>query len=875
MTEVTRLRAEHRAAALGIATGRPRLSWLVEGAPAGVDQVAYEVAAVVSGHDHTSGRVSSAERVLTPWPFDELGSRERAVVRVRAWLDDGTETPWSEPLEIHVGLLNNSDWSESFVVPNHAVEVGRPRPGYLLRASFEAVQPVRRALLHATAQGVYELSLNGVRVGDDVLSPGWTSYRHRLKVYTYDVTDLLKDGENVVGAMLGDGWFRGRIGFGGGRWDYYGHQVALLCQLEVSGDGLDYSVVPLADRWRWREGPVVAAGLYEGEKYDARLLPAGWDAPGAQSAEWRAPYLQRVTAAVRLEPAVDEPVRVTQQLAPVSIERRPNGRVRLDFGQNIAGKLAITVSGPTGHEVRLHHAEVLEDDELGIRTLRTATAVDTYTLRGDGEPERWTPRFTVHGFRYAEVENWPRTFAEDDVKALVVHTDMERIGSFASDHLLLNKLHDNIVWSMRGNFVSLPTDCPNRDERLGWTGDIQVFAPAACFLYDSAAALQNWLADLRAEQGEDGWVPNFVPWLPVGFPEPGSAAWGDAAVIVPWTIYERYGDIAILREQYESMKAWMAYSLQKTGSSGLIEDGFELGDWLDPAAPPDRPIEARTNRYLVANAYLIYSARLVAQVAALVGTADESQFYQTVSDETLRAFRQAYLPADGWGELDTQTGLALAIEFNLLASEQERADAGKRLAELVDKGGYVVQTGFVGTPVICDALASVGQVDAAYALLLQEQCPSWLYQVTMGATTTWERWDSMLPDGSINPGEMTSFNHYAFGAVADFLHRRAAGLAPASPGYRKLHIEPLPGSVLRRAEARLMTPYGEAASAWTRDGARFVLRVTVPTGATATVVLPDSRRSQHKVGSGAHTFTTDLPPHAQPSGDAVGDNKKR
>jgi alpha-L-rhamnosidase len=258
-----------------------------------------------------------------------------------------------------------------------------------------------------------------------------------------------------------------------------------------------------------------------------------------------------------------------------------------------------------------------------------------------------------------------------------------------------------------------------------------------------------------------------------------------------------------------------------------------------------------------------------------VGTADERRFYEAVSDETLRAFREAYLPADGWGELDTQTGLALAVEFNLLASEQERVDAGKRLAELVDKGGYVVQTGFVGTPVICDALASVGQIDAAYALLLQEQCPSWLYQVTMGATTTWERWDSMLPDGSVNPGEMTSFNHYALGAVADFLHRRTAGLAPASPGYRKLHIEPLPGSVLQHAEARLMTPYGEAASAWTRDGTRFVLRVTVPTGVTATVVLPDTQRSQHEVGSGTHTFMTDLPAQAQPSGDAVSDKKKQ
>jgi alpha-L-rhamnosidase len=833
---------------------------LLEGAPAGTNQIAYEVMARVSGHDRSSGRVASAERVLVPWPFDEMGSRERALVNVKAWLDDGTETDWSDQLELHVGLLCAGDWSEPFVVPPAQVTRGAPRPGHLLRATFVSARPVRRALLHATAQGVYELSLNGQRVGDDVLSPGWTSYRHRLKTYTYDVTDLVREGENVLGAMLADGWFRGRIGFGGGVWDYYGRDVALLAQLEVSTDGWAYDVVPLAEQWRWSDGPVIAAGLYEGETFDARRLPARWDEAGVPDGNWRRPVLRAVAnGEARLEPAIDEPVRVTQRLSPTSVEKRPGGRIRLDFGQNIAGKLAIAVKGPAGHEVRLHHAEVLERGELGVRPLRTASAIDSYTLRGSGEAEHWTPRFTVHGFRYAEVENWPGELHPEDVTALVVHTDMQRTGTFVTDHEPLNTLHENIVWSMRGNFVSLPTDCPNRDERLGWTGDIQVFAPAACFLYDSAAALESWLRDVSAEQGQDGWVPNFVPWLPVGFPEPASAAWGDAAVVVPWTLYQRYGDLEILREQYPSMKAWLGYSVGKTGSSGLIEDGFELGDWLDPAAPPDRPSEARTNRYLVANAYLIYSARLVAQVAQLLDLPVDSAYYSELAEKTLRMFRDAYLPGDGWGELDTQTGLALAIEFDLLASDEERSDAGRRLAELVDKAGYVVHTGFVGTPVICDALASAGQVDAAYALLLQEQCPSWLYQVAMGATTMWERWDSMLPDGSINPGEMTSFNHYAFGAVADFLHRRSAGLASAAPGYRELHIEPLPGSVLQRAEARLMTPYGEAASAWSRDGNSFRLEVVVPPGVTATVVVPDAQKTRHAIGSGVHRFAVEMP----------------
>jgi alpha-L-rhamnosidase len=472
-------------------------------------------------------------------------------------------------------------------------------------------------------------------------------------------------------------------------------------------------------------------------------------------------------------------------------------------------------------------------------------------LAGEGR-EHWTPAFALHGFRYAEIEGWPGDLGPDDVRALVVHSDMTRTGRLSVSDPLLDRLHENVVWSMRGNFVGLPTDCPQRDERLGWTGDIQVFAPAAAFLHDCAGTLVSWLRDVAAEQRADGAVPNYVPWLPLGFPDFDSAAWGDAVVVVPWTLYQRFGDRRVLRELWPAMTGYVDYLASLAGPDGLITDGFQLGDWLDPAAPPERPGDSRTDRHLVANAYLVHSSRLVARAAELVGSAGEAERYAALSARTLTAFRAAYA---GRPALGTPTALALAIAFDLLASDGERLRAGARLAELTAAGGDVIQTGFVGTPIICDALADTGQAAAAYRLLLQTECPSWLYQVVMGATTTWERWDSLLPDGTINPGEMTSFNHYAFGAIADFVQRRVAGLAPAAPGYRVVCVDPLFGP-LEHASATLDSPYGSVGTAWRREGDGIVLDVDLPAGVSATVVPAGDA---HVVGPGRHSFAIPEP----------------
>jgi alpha-L-rhamnosidase len=523
---------------------------------------------------------------------------------------------------------------------------------------------------------------------------------------------------------------------------------------------------------------------------------------------------------------------------------------------------------PAGTEVTVRHAEVLEDGELGTRPLRTAAQTDVVVL-GELGPRTWEPRFTFHGFRYAEVTGWPGELATADLEAVVVHTDLRPTGTFSCSDPDVTKLHENVVWGMRGNFVDVPTDCPQRDERLGWTGDLEAFIPTASFLYDTAGMLRSWLADLAAEQLVDlgGIPPLYVPWIPLlPFPVQAEAGWGDAAVVVPWTLYQRHGDAQLLADQWASMTAWMdAFA----GAAGKELDfagvPFMLGDWLDPAAPPDQPGAARTPWPLVATAYLARSARIMAQAAEVLGR-DGSE-YAALAERVAERFRAEYVTTTGRVAYPAQTAYALALECGLLLPEQ-RAHAGELLAAQVAADGWHIATGFLGTPFVTDALVDAGEVASAYELLLQREHPSWLYPVTMGATTVWERWDSMLPDGSINPGEMTSFNHYAYGAVADWLHRTVAGLAPAAPGYRRLRVAPRPGPGITSASATHETPYGPAAVSWTLDGTAFALDALVPPNCTAEVALPDGSMPV-EVGSGRHTFertVTVPPPVEKPKG---------
>jgi alpha-L-rhamnosidase len=846
MTRVHQVRAELRPDALGVASASPRLSWQVESEGAVQDASELRIRRP-SGTEHVL--LDGGDQVLVAWPFPQLRSRERTEVSVRVRVG-GDWSDWSDPLEIEGALYDRDDWREPLVVPSTSAP-HRTRGSHLLRAEFTLDEPVSSARLYLTAHGVFVASLNGDALSDEHLAPGWTSYRNRLRYRVHDVTQLVRADHNVLAVELADGWFRGNIGFDGGLWDVYGAHVGLLAQLEVTGESGETLVVPLGDAWRSAPGPSTAAGLYEGEAYDARLLPSGWHVPGFDAAEWARPELRDVsTIDARLEPAINAPVRPIEVLRPVAIERRDDGRIRLDFGQNISGLLRVRVAAPSGHTIRLHHAEVLEGDQLGVRPLRRAVSVDSYT--SSGAPAEWMPRFTIHGFRYAELEGWPSRFDPDAVEAVVIHTDMERRGWFESSDPMLNRLHENTVWSMRDNFVDLPTDCPQRDERTGWTGDIQVFAPAATFLYDSDAVLASWLQDVAAEQGDDGWVPNFVPWIECGFPRGAAAAWGDAAVVVPWVMYQRRGDLGILRTQWPSMCKWIDHLELRIGPDDVVAGSFELGDWLDPSAPPDDAAAARADKYFVASAYLVRSARTVVDVARLLGEAGAAERYARTAERVLQGMRRRWLSR--LEDLtDAPTALALVVAFDLAADEDERMRAGALLAAAVRADGHHISTGFVGTPIICDALTSTGHLDDAYALLLQTECPSWLYPVTMGATTIWERWDSMLPDGTINPGDMTSFNHYALGAVVDYLHRFVGGLTPVEPGYRRVRIQPQPGGGLTWAHVRQVTPYGPIDLRWEAEGGAFSLAVELPSGVTGVVVMPSGE--QLEIGPGATSLS--------------------
>jgi alpha-L-rhamnosidase len=440
-----------------------------------------------------------------------------------------------------------------------------------------------------------------------------------------------------------------------------------------------------------------------------------------------------------------------------------------------------------------------------------------------------------------------------DLRAVVLHSDLERTGWFESSDKLLNQLHENVVWGMRGNFLDVPTDCPQRDERLGWTGDLQVFSPTASFLYDVNGFLQSWLRDLAAEQRKsNGSVPPVIPNA-LGNNFGGAAAWADAATVVPWVMYQRFGDKGILADQFESMHSWVDYVASVAGESHLWDTGFQFGDWLDPTAPPDKPAQARTDKAIVASAYFVHSADLTAQAAEVLGRAEDHKKYLALAAEARAAFVREYITPSGRLMSDAETAYALALVFDLLPTAEQRQRAGDRLSELVRESGYRIRTGFVGTPIICDALCSTGHYIAAYRLLMQQECPSWLYPVTMGATTVWERWDSMLPDGSINPGEMTSFNHYALGAVADWMHRTIGGLTPTEPGYRQMEIRPRPGGGITRAQARHLTPYGMAESTWKIEEEKFNLDVTIPPNTNALVILPNGERIE--VGSGTWNWS--------------------
>ena len=732
----------------------------------------------------------------------------------------------------------------------------------LLRTQFaldDGHGTVTSAKLAVSSLGVFEAFVNGHAVGPDVLSPGWSSYEWRLRYRTYDVTELVEP-VMVLGICLGNGWSRGRLGWNGNR-AFYGDRLAVIAQLELTFADGHWQLVSTDQTWRAGPSATLANDLYDGQTIDARQAGDAWMHPGAAPPGWGGVEALEFDTS-RLTPYVGPPVVRHEAVAPVRIWSSPSGRTLADFGQNLVGWLRFTVQGEAGNEIVVRHGEVLEHGELGARPLRSAQATDRFILSGG--QDHFEPTKTFHGFRYAEITGWPGELTPGALEAVVVHSEMRRTGHFECSDPMINQLHQNVTWGMRGNFLDVPTDCPQRDERLGWTGDLAVFAPSATFLYDAGAFLRDWLRDLAAEQeAHDGIVPLVVPDVlkyetdPSAFPDPGTIAiWGDAAVWVPWALWQAYGDRGVLEDQYASMAAHARRVESLLSPSGLWDTGLQLGDWLDPQAPPGEPFKAKADSRVVATACCYRTACTVTDTAELLGRADDARHFRQLAGRVRAAFNEHYVEDNGTVRSDCATVYALAIAFGLL-DDVMTAQAGDRLAALVTENGYRISTGFAGTPYVTDALTRTGHLDDAYRLLLERGCPSWLYPVAMGATTIWERWDSMLPDGTINPGQMTSFNHYALGAVADWIHRTVGGIAPLEPGYAKVLIAPQPGGGLTWATARLETARGLVEVRWSQTGEDLTVEAAVPAGVTGVIQLKG--QPDREIADGRHTIT--IPGH--------------
>lgn len=863
---ITSLTFEHHppsTSTLGISEPRPRLSWRFGGEVPDWAQSSYDVEILPDGAAAPEiYSVTSSENILVPWPGDALKNAQAASVRVRAHGAQGISTEWSARCTVETGLVDVREWVCELIEPRIDVEVAEgPKRPLLFRREFavEADQRVMKARLHITAHGVYEAEVNGARVGDHVLAPGWSSYAHRLSYQSFDVTDTIREGGNVLGVHVAEGWFMGRLGFAGGKRNIWGERLGVMCQLVISmHDGKEVRVLSDGD-WKYSQGPIVASELYDGEVYDANQEREGWSRPGYDDMAWSPVTARPIPDPAILKAPSGPPVRQTEVLPAVDVSISPSGRTIVDFGQNLVGVVRMRLPpGPKGHNITLTHTEVLEKGECATRPLRHAKATDTVILSGRGSTE-WSPKFTFHGFRYVQVANWPKEhpIELDDFSAVVLHTDMEKTGWFECSDKLLNKLHENIVWGMRGNFLSVPTDCPQRDERLGWTGDIQAFARTANFLYDTAGMLGDWLGDLAAEQMQCGGIPPLVCPNVLGdlIGAQPVALWGDCVVTLPWDLYLAYGDKSILQAQYSSMKAWIDSAIPRQ-ANGLWDDSttYQLGDWLDPLAPADEPGNGRTDPELVANAFLIHATSVLADISSVLGFPDASSTYHSSVTSLKSAFSDEYVTRNGRLVSDSQTSLALAIYFSLLAPSQEKT-AATRLAHLIrSTSRFKIATGFAGTPILGHALTKTGNTQLFYRMLLHRKCPSWLYPVTMGATTVWERWDSMLPDGSVNPGEMTSFNHYALGSVADWMHRVIGGVWPLEPGWREIAVEPVPGGNLTSANVRFLSPCGMVEVGWSIDEEDiFRLDVLLPGNTTGRLRLPGAEGTE-RLGSGRHQF---------------------
>jgi alpha-L-rhamnosidase len=838
---IDHLRVEHAANPLGIDALHPRMSWQLQSDQRGAAQSAYEIQVATNpdalrlGRDllWDSGRVTSAESRLRPYEGPALQSRQRYFWQVKVWDERGRDLGWSRSGGWwEMGILSSAEWQAQWIAP---ADLTRSQQTAVVRREFKLPGRVRQARAYVTSHGLYELFINGRRVGDEMLTPGWTSYNHRLQYQVYDITDLLKKGDNAVGANLGNGWYRGVVGFNGTS-EHYGSQLGLLCQLEVTYDDGHTEVISSDSAWKSHSGPILAAGLYAGETYDARLEMPGWSEAHFDDHDWQA---VAVTDGAKdtLVATEGPPVRRIDELPPRRIFKTPAGDTVVDLGQNMVGWVRLKVKGPAGTVVTLRHAEVLDKDgNFYTANLRTAKQTVTYTLSGHGA-EIYEPHFTFQGFRYVAVNGYPGKLTNSSITGVTLHSDMPATASFVTSNPLLNQLQHNIVWGQKGNFVDVPTDCPQRDERLGWTGDAQVFAPTAAFNRDVSGFFAKWLKDLAADQLPSGSIPHVAPDVisTPNAPSAGAAGWGDAATVIPWALYQAYGDTRYLEQQYPSMRGWVEYEQARAGADEVWDGDFHFGDWLDFFGAAKHTNAGSTSTDLIATAYFARSTDILRQSAELLGYKADARHYTAQLGRIKAAFRKRFLGPDGTVGEGTQTAYVLALDFDLLPDEA-RPNAAAKLAADVRERGHLT-TGFLGTPHLLDVLTRFGYLQEAYMLLDREQFPSWLYPVKHGATTIWERWDGLKPDGTFQDPSMNSFNHYSYGAVGSWMYQVIGGIRPdpASPGYKHFFVQVQPGGGLTHANTTHDSPFGRITTDWSLKGGQMNLTVTVPPNSSATV----------------------------------------
>jgi alpha-L-rhamnosidase len=838
-TTVTEMLCENMRDPVGVTVVRPRFTWKISSDQNATMQVAYEL--VVSNAKQkvwNTGKVPSDQSVFVSYNGQKLDPDTKYSWQVRLWDNHGNVSPWSKASTFHTAFFDSSSWRAKWIGIGFE-EDKKNRPAQYFRNTINISKEIAQATAYITSQGMYEASINGKKIGNAYLTPGWTSYKKRLQYQTYDVAAMLKKGKNALAAILGNGWFRGTLGWTNNV-DIYGKELGLLLQINVVyKDGTrDYFITD--EKWKSSYGEILSNEIYHGEEIDARKKQQGWNLPDYNDSKWNAVKILN-TGYKHLIATENEPITLHETLQPVRVFTTPKGEKVLDFGQNLVGWVKVKVSGRAGDSVVIKHAEVL--DKFGnfyIDNMRSARTTAAYVLAGSGV-EEFEPHFTFFGFRYIKVEGYKGELKPENFVAMVLHSDMKLSGNFTSSDPLVNQLQKNIQWGQKGNFLDVPTDCPQRDERLGWTGDAQVFSRTAAFNFNVHNFFNKWLKDVQTDQLENGSVPFVIPNV-LGAGAAGSTGWADVATIIPWNMYLVYGDKKVLETQYASMKAWVGY-MEKNAKDDLWNKGFHFGDWLFYRPFDDNDGRAAvTDKYMIAQCFYAHSLQLLIKAAHVLDIKDDVDFYTQRLKKVKDAYVKEYMTSSGRLVSGTQTAYVLALQFDMLP-ESLRTSAVEKLVDNIQSYNTHLSTGFLGTPYLCEVLTRYGRADMAYQLLMQKTFPSWLYPVKMGATTIWERWGGMHPDSTFEPASMNSFNHYAYGAIGDWMYRSVVGIdnEDGSVGYKKIRIKPYVVDSLKNAGAYLDTYYGRISNSWRIDGSSIHMEATVPANTTAVVYFPSEK----------------------------------